>query len=72
MNKRYGFVVITGRYKILDYFKADGQQIATADSEEAARLIVRALNADSEADKMRAAQEALSLTRESLAQQESE
>lgn len=44
-GERYGFVVFTGRYKILDYHKADGQQIATADGEEEARTIVRALNA---------------------------
>jgi hypothetical protein len=44
-SERYGFAVITGRYKILDYHKPDGQQIATADNEEAARTIVRALNA---------------------------
>ena len=32
-QERFGFVVLTGRYKILDYFKPDGQQIATADDE---------------------------------------
>lgn len=42
--ERYGFVVFTGRHKILDYLKPDGQQIATADDEESARTIVRALN----------------------------
>lgn len=59
MYKRFGFVVLSGRYKILDYLKADGQQIATADDEAAARIIVRALNADNEADKLRAALEAI-------------
>jgi hypothetical protein len=44
-EQRYGFVVFTGRHKILDYHKPDGQQIATADNEDAARTIVRALNA---------------------------
>lgn len=46
METRFGFVVLTGRHKILDYQKPDGQQIATADNEEAARTIVRALNAN--------------------------
>lgn len=41
---RFGFVVMTGRYKILDYDKSDGQQIATADNEDAARLIRGRLN----------------------------
>ena len=44
-DQRYGFVIFTGRYEILDYHKADGQQIATADGEDEARTIVRALNA---------------------------
>ena len=44
-EQRYGFVVFTGRHKILDYYKPDGQQIATADNEESARKIVRVLNA---------------------------
>lgn len=58
-QERYGFVVFTGRYKILDYHKPDGQQIATADGEDEARTIVRALNAYSATDKMRAALEAI-------------
>ena len=44
-GERYNFVIFTGRYKILDYYKPDGQQIATADGKEEARTIVRALNA---------------------------
>lgn len=44
-GERYGFVVFTGRHKILDYYKPSGQQIATADGEAEARTIVRALNA---------------------------
>ena len=44
-GERYGFVVFTGRFKVLDYHKANGQQMATADGEEEARIIVRALNA---------------------------
>lgn len=43
-GERYGFVVFTGRYKILDYYKPNGQQIATADGEEEARLIIQVLN----------------------------
>lgn len=59
MYKRFGFVTLSGRYKILDYLKPDGQQIATADDEASARIIVRALNANGDADKMRAALEAI-------------
>lgn len=44
-GERYGFVIFTGRFKVLDYHKADGQQMATADGEDEARIIVRALNA---------------------------
>jgi hypothetical protein len=44
-TERYGFVVFTGRHKVLDYHKTNGQQMATADDEESARAIVRALNA---------------------------
>lgn len=44
---RYTFAVVTGRYKILDN-RSDGParttQIATADGEDEARLIVQALN----------------------------
>lgn len=58
-EQRYGFVVFTGRRKILDYHKPDGQQLATADDEDAARVIVRALNAYSDGDRMRAALEAI-------------
>lgn len=45
---RYSFAVVTGRYKILDN-RSDSeprvQQIATADGEDEARVIVQALNA---------------------------
>lgn len=40
--QEYGYVVLTGRHKVLDYSK--GTQIATADNDESARLIVNALN----------------------------
>lgn len=39
--ERYYFIVVTGRFKVYDHEK----QIATADDEESARLIVDALNA---------------------------
>lgn len=43
---RYSFAVVTGRYKILDNrsSRLTTNQIATADGEEEARLIVTALN----------------------------
>lgn len=49
-RERFGYVVFTGCHKILDYDKSDGQQMATADDADSAKLIVRALNAY-EADK---------------------
>lgn len=41
---RYDFVTITGRFKVIDHHA--GQQIATADDEESARLILRGLNSN--------------------------
>lgn len=45
---RYTFTVVTGRYKIIDN-RSDSEprvrQIATADGEDEARIVVRALNA---------------------------